>query len=169
MHSHFQGWFTCCGKVIPSIVTYPGLLTQTFVVCSTNAGKGLVKLITCNDVIGRWVDVWKSATFLLLSSFLNSRMSDVKRSVILQSMFAIVAHSLTCSFSGNAPLLRTVHPASGVHHCTWSVSPGLPLRHSSAASDKCWGEKAWVWGYSIVMQALSKLHVCAVASNFQLS
>ena len=29
---------------------YPGLLTPVFVTCSTKAGEGLVKLITCNDV-----------------------------------------------------------------------------------------------------------------------
>jgi len=27
-----------------------------------NAGEGLVKQITCNDMPGRWVDVWRSGT-----------------------------------------------------------------------------------------------------------
>jgi len=31
---------------------YPGFLTPVFVTCSTEAGEGLVKLITCNDVPG---------------------------------------------------------------------------------------------------------------------
>jgi len=43
---------------------YPGLLTPAFVTCITNTGEGLVKLITCCDVPGLWVDVWRSGTFL---------------------------------------------------------------------------------------------------------
>jgi len=35
------------------LALYPGLLTPVLVICSTNAGEGLVKLITCNDVPGR--------------------------------------------------------------------------------------------------------------------
>ena len=26
-------------------------------------GEGLVKLVTCSDVDGRWVDIWRSDTF----------------------------------------------------------------------------------------------------------
>jgi len=36
-----------------TLASYPGLLTPAFVACSTNAGEGLVKLITCSDVPGR--------------------------------------------------------------------------------------------------------------------
>ena len=32
---------------------YLGLLTPAFVACSTNAGEGLVKLNSCNDIPGR--------------------------------------------------------------------------------------------------------------------
>jgi len=39
------------------LASYLGLLTPAFVTCSTNAGKGLVKLITCNDIPGR-VEEW---------------------------------------------------------------------------------------------------------------
>ena len=47
--------FTCTALwEEPSFVT-----TLPFVACSTNVGEGLVKLITCNDVPGRWVDVWR--------------------------------------------------------------------------------------------------------------
>jgi len=42
-----------------TVASYPGLLTPEFVTCSTNMGEGLVKLITCNDVL----DVWRSGTF----------------------------------------------------------------------------------------------------------
>ena len=38
--------------------SYPGLLTPVFVAGITNAGgEGLVKLIVCNDIPGRWLDV----------------------------------------------------------------------------------------------------------------
>jgi len=41
----------------------------------------------------------------------------------------------------------STHPPNvQVCHCTWSVLPGLP--HVSTASDKRWGEKAWVRGYT---------------------
>ena len=40
-----------------NVASYPGLLTPTFVTFSTNAGEGLVKLITCNEVPGR-VEEW---------------------------------------------------------------------------------------------------------------
>ena len=53
-----------CGSKLASD---PGLLTPVFVACSTNTGEGLVKLITCNDIPGCWVDVWRSGTFLLYS------------------------------------------------------------------------------------------------------
>ena len=34
------------------LALYPDLLTPAFVICSTNVGKGLVKVITCNEVPG---------------------------------------------------------------------------------------------------------------------
>ena len=49
------------------IVLYPGLLTPEFVTFITNVGEGLVKLITCNDVSGHYVDVWRCGIFLLNS------------------------------------------------------------------------------------------------------
>ena len=55
------GW--ACASVVCVCVLYvclhvcvawfPGLLTPAFVTCSTNAGEGLVKLVTCSDVGGR--------------------------------------------------------------------------------------------------------------------
>jgi len=35
-------------------------LHVALVVCSIGVGGGLVKLVTCSDVPGRWVDVWRS-------------------------------------------------------------------------------------------------------------
>jgi len=52
-----------------------------------------------------------------------------------------VLHSCT-----EAMCHSSTHPPNvQVHHCTWSALPGLAS--TSTASDKCWGEKAWVWGY----------------------
>ena len=39
------------------------------VCCSTNAGEGLVKFLTCSDVLGHWVDVWRG-TFPEVSALL---------------------------------------------------------------------------------------------------
>jgi len=50
-----------------NLASYPSLLTPAFVACSINTEEGLVKLIICNDVPGRWVDMWGSGTFLLYS------------------------------------------------------------------------------------------------------
>ena len=66
-----------------------------FVACSTSTGESLVKLITCSDVPGHWVDVWRSDTFLhsckvaFWTQEILPRLSDVKRSIVLRSMFAI--------------------------------------------------------------------------------
>ena len=43
-----------CESPLPS---YKGLLAPAFVTCSNSAREGWVKLITCSDVPGHWVDV----------------------------------------------------------------------------------------------------------------
>ena len=53
-----------CFKIVirvqlKSVALYPGLFTPVFVACS--------KLITCNDIPGHQVNVWRSGTFLLYS------------------------------------------------------------------------------------------------------
>jgi len=35
---------------------YSGFLAPAFVSCSTNLGEVLVKLTTCHDILGHWVD-----------------------------------------------------------------------------------------------------------------
>jgi len=47
-----------------NLASYPGLLDPVVIACITNAGEGLLKLITCNDVPWHWVNVWRSGTFL---------------------------------------------------------------------------------------------------------
>ena len=53
-----------------------------------------------------------------------------------------VAHSLNCNFSGNVPLLHTSKYITE-HDQFYQAFPCV-----STASDKHWGEKAWVRGYS---------------------
>lgn len=46
---------------------------------------------------------------------------------------------------GDVSRVRYTHPPNNqVHHCMWWPSLVLVQR----ASDKCWSEKAWVWGYT---------------------
>ena len=108
---HVCLWF---GPYSASVLaSFPGLLTPAFVACSTNAWEGLVKLVMCNDVGGRYVDVRRSGTFFLYSSgvaFLTeetlARLPDVDRSVA-QCPIAVVSSALTyLGFFVNVPLLR---------------------------------------------------------------
>ena len=68
----------------------------------------------------------------------NSRGWQSFYSPCLQS----VAHSLNCNFSGNVPLLHTSKYITE-HDQFYQAFPCV-----STASDKHWGEKAWVRGYS---------------------
>ena len=49
MGDHARKWYHWLVKTL-DLASYPGLLTPAFAACSTNAGEGLVKLITCNDI-----------------------------------------------------------------------------------------------------------------------
>ena len=76
--------------------SYPGLFTLADVACSTNARKGRVKLITCDDVPGCWVDMWRSGRFLMCSceaafwtQETSPRLPSVKHSVVPWSVFVI--------------------------------------------------------------------------------
>jgi len=68
-------------------------------------------------------------------------MSDVERSVVLWSMFAIGSALTYLLFSGNVPLLHTSRYIIP-HDSVYQAFPRV-----STASDKRWGEKAWVRGY----------------------
>ena len=101
------------------VALYPGLLTPSFVACGTNAGKGLAKLIMCKDIPGCWVDVWRSGTFLLYSCKVAfwaqktlPRLSDVKRSVILQSVVAISSALTYLRFFWECATPPHIHPTS---------------------------------------------------------
>ena len=125
----------CAALVLPAhsalIALFPGLLTPAFVACSTNAG---VLLVTCSDVHGRWVDVWRSGTFFLYSSGtalwtqeMSPRLPDVDCSVAM----AVIIRALTYLwFSKNVPLLRTSiqRPWTSLHvHVTCFTRPSPTL------------------------------------------
>jgi len=119
------------------VTSYPGLLTPAFVTCSTNAGKGLVKL---SHVVWRtWTYGGVAHSFCTAVKRLSE--SDVERSVVLWSMFAIGNALAYLLFSRNVPLL----------HTSRYVIPRLSFTRPSPVlvSNKRWGEKAWVWGYGI--------------------
>ena len=85
------------------VASYPDLLTPAFVTCCTIMGESLEKLITCKDIRGRWVGMWRSGTFLLYSckaafwtQETSPRLADVDCSVILQSLF-VIGSAITCS------------------------------------------------------------------------
>ena len=106
-----------------NVALYPGLLTPVFVTCSINAGEGLVKL--------SHLDVWRSDTFLCTAVKRFSESKKRRQDCLMSSAqlfygpyLQSVAHSLTCRFCGNVPLLHTsryVIPRD-------SVLPGLPPR-----------------------------------------
>ena len=115
------------GSLVPRLL--PSFLNEasiSFVACSTNAGEGLVKLShvvwrtwTCGGVAHSFCTAVKQL------SESKERYQDCRRSSA-QSFSGLwwqsVAHSLTCRFSGNVPLLHTsryVIPRD-------SVLPGLP-------------------------------------------
>jgi len=111
-----------------NLASYPGLLAQEFVACSTNAGEGLVKLshvVWCTWTCGGVARSFYTAVKRLSES--KKRRQDCLMSSA-QSFYGpclqSVVHSLTCCFSGNVPLLhmsRYVIPRD-------SVLPGLPPR-----------------------------------------
>ena len=99
--------------------------------------------------VGRvWERVYDPHSWLSFIPITVSHLAPLSRSpgnLQKESFYGLclrsVAHSLTCCFSENVPLLHTsryVIPRD-------PVLPGLPP--VSNASDKHWGEKAWVRGY----------------------
>ena len=109
-----------------------------FVICSTNTGKALVKLMTCSDVSRRWVDMRGSGTFLEKPQVLpitttdhaatkgltSGSLGDISWVQKAASLLYRMCHSSTCP------------PNIQVRNCMWSVLP-----HISTSSDKCWGRR----------------------------
>ena len=115
--SSWRMYVTACASVLP------GLLAPAFVTCSTNAGEGLVKLRHMQW--HTYLDVWRSGTFPLYNckaafwiQETSPRPSDVERSVVLQTAFAIGSALTYLLFFREC----ATPPHVQVHHCTW---PGL--------------------------------------------
>ena len=129
----------CSARLIVLVASYPGLLAPAFVACSTNAGEGLVKL--SHVQWHTYLDVWRSGTFLLYSckaafwiQETSPRLSDVERSVIIWSVFAIgsaLAYLLFFREYATPPYVQ-------VYHTTWlsfaRPSPALVLQATNAGA-----------------------------------
>jgi len=127
MRTREWAWLLCNSHAHTSpcyaLASYPGLLTPAFVTCSTNTGEGLVKLITCNNVPGH-VKEWHIPSVKQLSEP-KKRCQDclmLSTQSFYGSCLWLVAHSLTCGFSRNVPLLHMSRYVNARH----SVLPGLP-------------------------------------------
>jgi len=72
---------------------------------------------------------------------MSPRLSDVERSVVLWSVFAIGSALAHLLFSGNVPLLHTSKYVIPRNSVFYQAFPRV-----STASDIRWGEKAWVRG-----------------------
>ena len=117
---------------------YPGLLTSVFVVCSTNAGKGLVKLSYVQ---------WRTWTFGGVAQYWkNSKQASVllwQLSAGHQTAWRRFFNSETCFTAVQKEC--TTPPHVQVSHCMWLFT--RTSHRVSTASDKRWGEKAWVRGH----------------------
>ena len=109
------------GKDI-DLTLYPGLLTPALVAWSTNVGGSLVKLNTCNDVLGRWVDVCRSSTFFLYSY----EVAFWTQEILMSSTLSLHGQCLWLAMHVT-PLY--IHPTSGCPgcHCTLGWE-GLGMR-----------------------------------------
>jgi len=73
-------------------------------------GEGLVKLITCNDLSGRWVDVWRSGTFWV---FYQSQKGTTERlSTQPSRSLAEVSESCLTAVQKECGTPPHVHPTS---------------------------------------------------------
>ena len=102
---------------------------------STNLGKGLVKLVTCDDIPGRGMDIWRSGTFpgstqvsMLPVTTTHHRATEqsIRGSLgnILSSESCPTGMEGMCHSSSQPPYIK-------VCLCTWQAT----------ASDKRWDEK----------------------------
>jgi len=125
-HQYLQRCVCVCVQCVCVLASYPSLLTPAFAACSTNAGEGLVKL--SHMQWRTWGVAHSFCTAVKQLSESKKRHQDCLMSSA-QSFYGpclwSVAHSLTCCFSGNVPLLHTSRYVTARCH---SVLPGLPPR-----------------------------------------
>ena len=130
------------------LASYPGLLAPAFVACTNvggRPGKTEARGMT-------YLDMWRSGTFPEKQQVSqcttdckhrpqNDWVLDIRQSwrhfLDSESHFTVVKKECATP------------PHIQVHHSHDSVLPGLP--RVITASDKCWGEKAWVQGYYSAM------------------
>ena len=117
------------------LTPHPGFLTPAFVACSTNVK---VELVTCNNIPGYWLDMWKSGTFFRIAV---KRLSEPKKhhqDCLMSSAWLFrgpclwsVAYSLTCSF---LPLLHTSTQRPGMSMHITSFTRSSPVLVLQAAN-----------------------------------
>ena len=138
---------TRCG-----VALYPGrLLTPVFVACSTNAGEGLVKLShvqwhtwTCGGV----AQSWKSRKWVhYRSQTQTAHQLSVRYQTVLATFLGFRKPLYSCT---EVMCHTSTHPGTSLH-----MTQAFP--HVSTASDKRWGEKAWVQGYATSVLVLAAL------------
>ena len=125
------------------LVSYPGLFVPAFVTCSSNAGGGLVKLITCSGVPGCWVDVWRSGKLLEkiaseFATFANTDHGATEQSTIGSlGDISQIQKDTSQLYRNNVPLLHmsTQHTGTSVHVTSSTrPSPVLVLQPSNTGA-----------------------------------
>jgi len=115
-------------------------------------GEGLVELT--------YLDVWRDGTFVLYSCKVDSliqetspRLSDVERSVILQSMFVIGSALAYLLFSRNVPLLHTSRYVTA-RDSVYKALPVLVLQATNAGV-----RRPGIWQYAQECNCLRLTHI----------
>ena len=132
---------TICFQLASTLTSYPVLLAPAFVACSTDAGKAWY--VTCNDVPVSSLEEWhipRKPPVSWHSDDCNHWPCSSRAVHIRQFWWVHKAAPQECATSPN------IHPTS--RHITASDEffQALSYVNVSTASDKCGGEKAWVWG-----------------------
>ena len=114
-------------------------------------GEDLVKLT--------YLDVWRDGTFLLYSCKVDfwiqetsTRLSDVERSVVLQSVLAI-SSAIACCFSRNMPLLHTSRYVIA-RDSVYKALPALVLQATNTGI-----RRPGIWQYAQECNCLRLFHM----------
>ena len=149
----FTGWimqFAMYKKhAMPCLISRPS--HPVFVACSTNAGEGLVKLShvqwrtwTCGGV----VHSWKSCKWVRYRSQTQTvPQLSARHQTVLATFLGFRKPLYSCT---EVMCHTSTHPGTSLH-----MTQAFP--HVSTASDKRWGEKAWVQGYATSVLVLAAL------------
>ena len=98
------------------LASYTGLLTPVLVTCCHHTEEGLVKLVTCSDVSGCWVDMWRSGMLLTAVRWLSEPKKCCQDYLMstAQSQCAVISSTLACvlTFFQECATPPQVHPMS---------------------------------------------------------